>query len=78
MSRKIKDGWHTIYGWDFLVKDGRIHHAVMDGIRYAAYRPQYINDWLGRRQDGWTNCSGMTYSAFRAAWQRGEITIIEG
>lgn len=75
MSHKIKDGYHIIYGWEFTVKDGRVYHAMQDGTRYEPYKPTYIRSWAGRQFDGWSNCAGMTYDAFRAAMRRGTIVM---
>lgn len=69
MSRQTTDGWHTVYGMDVFVEDGRIVRGVIigrDGSRVTAYPYRY-----DREAGNWVNQAGrVTLNAFRKGYPR--------
>lgn len=66
----MKDGWHTIAGFNVYVEDGKIRRGTVG--EGTDYRTAWPYRWNGA---GWTNCAGITPAAFRAGVRRGTVTM---
>ncbi len=71
MARKVKDGWHSVYGMTVLVEDGRIRYGVGGtGLKYHTTHPYQSNG-----HTGWYNITGVTLEAFRSGVRRGTMDM---
>lgn len=66
----IRDGWHTICGYEVYVEDGYIMHGVTGGW-------QSVTTWPYRacKHGGWDATGPITVDAFRAGVRRGTIMM---
>lgn len=69
MSRKVKDGWHTICGYEVYVEDGKVRRgiATVSGNQTTIYPYR----WLGKPYNCYTSDPYMSVDAFRSAVNRG-------
>ena len=68
---KIKDGWHTIAGYEVYVENGRI----LRGLNGSGDKTLYPYRW-NKQYDSRVNDSGLTVDAFRAGIRRGTIEML--
>lgn len=68
----MKDGWHVLCGYHVYIEDGKVLRGVKCGSGgYNSTYPYRYN----RRYGCWTNESGVTVAAFRAAVKRGNMMM---
>ena len=66
----MKDGWHSVYGWEVYVVDGKVMRGVSDDGNMTVW-PYRLNHKYG----GWDICIGISVSAFRAGVKRATIIM---
>ena len=64
----MKDGWHTIMGYDVYVEDGKVLRGTKDNGQLPAYVYR-----AGKR--GWELDCVVSVAAFRAGVRRGTIRM---
>jgi len=64
--KKIKDGWHTICGYDMYVEDGKIIRGVEDSQTVYVYKSV---------KDGYTSACPVKVSTFRSGMARGTMIV---
>ena len=65
----MKDGWHTIMGYDVYVEDGK----VLRGTKDKGQLPAYV--YRACKRGGWELEYAVTVAAFRAGVRRGTIRM---
>lgn len=70
----MKDGWHVIAGYNVYVEGDKITHGTL-GEGTSNYRTAWPYRWIGGPTNAWSNCAGLTVSAFRAGVKRGTIRL---
>ena len=66
---KIRDGWHTVNGWNVYVEDG---YAVR-GVSRDSQRPLYL--YTPARGGGMDRIDGIPFGALRGRMNRGTIVL---
>lgn len=72
MKTRIKDGWHTLYGWEVYVEEGRIMRGVKsdrNGSSVCAY------PYRKSTNNSWTIEDGISYWAFVSGVRRGTVCM---
>ena len=65
---KVKDGWHTISGYDVYVEDGNVIWGFSSDNQRAIFPYRAV-------KDDWISASGLTVDAFRAGIRRETIIM---
>lgn len=68
--KKVKDGWHKLYGYDVYVKDGKFTRAIdKDGDFVYPYEWDWkMLCWIGIRR--------ISLDTFRAGVRRGVMKLV--
>lgn len=64
----MKDGWHTILGWEVYVENGNIFRGIDKEKTYYPYR------W-NKKYNCWVNDAPLSVGVFRAGMNRGTIKM---
>ena len=67
MKKIVKDGWHTVYGYDVYVEGGQVKRGIVKGSTAYPCRKSIYG--------GWSVDTHMTLDALRAGLSRETITI---
>ena len=67
----MKNGWHTIYGNNVYVEDGK----VLRGVSHDHQRTEYPYRWIGNPYKCYTLASGIGVEAFRSGVRRGTVMM---
>ena len=71
--KKVKEGWHIIYGWEVHVNErGYIDRAIKEDIN-GNQTTGYI--FRKCKKGGWNNINECSIDAFRAGLKRETIRI---
>ena len=73
MKREVKDGWHTIQGYDICVENGIIKYGTL-GENTSHYRTAYPYRY-NKLYDCWVKETSLTINAFSAGVRRGNIKM---
>lgn len=67
----IKDGWHTIAGYDVYIEDGKV---IRGTLGYGSF---YRSAWIYKHYaGGWYNISGeLSVSSFRRHVKKGDVIL---
>lgn len=71
---KMKDGWHTISGYEVYVEDGFIRR----GIKYdqnGGALPAFVYRW-SKKLNCWSSEDKISPEAFRSGVKRGTICLM--
>lgn len=68
----MKNGWHTICGYDIFVENNR----VLRGTKYD-HNHDLVTAYPYRKckTGGWDNCSGISVSTFRSLCNKGDLIM---
>ena len=75
---KMKDGWHTIAGYEVYVEDGYILRGIkhdQNGGQLSSHVYRQDRTISGRACDLWTSEEKITPDAFRSGVRRGTICL---
>ena len=67
LKKSVKDGWHTVYGYDVYVEDGQVKRGIVKGCTAYPCRKSIYG--------GWSVDTHMTLDALRAGLSRETIII---
>lgn len=71
MAKKIKDGWHTICGYEVYVEDG----YILRGVSSTDWRQVPTHVYRACKPSGWSSTGPITVDAFRSGVRRGTISM---
>lgn len=72
VSKKVKDGWHIVYGRDVYVENGK----VMKGLKKDHNNSLVTAYPYIRRNGGWDNITGVKLEVFRSGVKRGTCRLM--